>query len=176
MAFNNTFQLVLMNFTPSTPIPLISPSPHACAESLQPSTPTERKKISLWKLQCVTVCPMVFPFAHTCLLTNIHCNESLVWYKASDFCYSINIGTTGTPLRYAAVALCYEDTIILVLQDCTIYAVQQFINGVDVRVGPGSGPEKYLSQSSHLFSCSHALQEGIQGTLTTRASSTVMPR
>ena len=36
------------------------------------------------------------PFVHTSLLANVHCNESLVWFEASDFCYT---GNTGSSLR-----------------------------------------------------------------------------
>jgi hypothetical protein len=34
------------------------------------------------------------PFVHTSLLANVHCNESLVLFKASGYCYSINTGTS----------------------------------------------------------------------------------
>jgi hypothetical protein len=36
----------------------------------------------------------VYPFAQIALLANIHCNESLVWFKASGFCYTINTGSS----------------------------------------------------------------------------------
>ena len=38
------------------------------------------------------VCHTVSPFAQTALLVNVHCNESLVWFKASGFCYTISAG------------------------------------------------------------------------------------
>ena len=42
------------------------------------------------------VCPGVsvtqcHPFAQTALFANAHCNESFVGFKASDFCYTVNI-------------------------------------------------------------------------------------
>jgi hypothetical protein len=40
------------------------------------------------------VCPTADPFVHTSLLANIHCNDLLVWYEASGFCYSINTGSS----------------------------------------------------------------------------------
>jgi hypothetical protein len=37
------------------------------------------------------VCSTVRPFVvYTSLLAKVHCNESLVWYEASGFCYSIS--------------------------------------------------------------------------------------
>ena len=43
------------------------------------------------------LCPTVYPFPHTSLLVNVHCNDLFVWYKASGFCYSVN---TGTPMGF----------------------------------------------------------------------------
>lgn len=42
------------------------------------------------------VCHAADPFAETAFLINVHCNESLVWFKAFGFCYTIN---TGSSLR-----------------------------------------------------------------------------
>lgn len=53
--------------------------------------------MSLWKLQCVAVCPTVPPCSHTFLPVDVHWNDTLVWYKASGFCYqyfSINTGSS----------------------------------------------------------------------------------
>ena len=36
----------------------------------------------------------IHSFAQTALLANVHCNESLVWFKASGFCYTINTGSS----------------------------------------------------------------------------------
>jgi hypothetical protein len=47
-----------------------------------------------WRLWYVTVCHMGHPFVPTALLANGHCNESLVWFEASGFCYSVNTGTS----------------------------------------------------------------------------------
>jgi hypothetical protein len=38
------------------------------------------------------VCPIVHPFVHTSLRVNVHCSESLVWLKASGFCYRTMTG------------------------------------------------------------------------------------
>ena len=35
-------------------------------------------------------CHAVYPFVQTALLANVHCNELLVWFKASGFWYTIN--------------------------------------------------------------------------------------
>jgi hypothetical protein len=46
------------------------------------------------------VCPTVYPFVHTALLADVHYNESLVWFEASGFCYTLNTGILPrTPLR-----------------------------------------------------------------------------
>ena len=63
----------------STCIPIPSHLPSA----LQP--PHQKKRVSLWVLQCVTMCPTVHPLVHTSLLTNVHCSESLAWFEASGF-------------------------------------------------------------------------------------------
>jgi hypothetical protein len=42
----------------------------------------------------VSVCHSVYPFVYTSLLANIHCNESMVWFVASGFCYTINTGSS----------------------------------------------------------------------------------
>ena len=42
----------------------------------------------------VIVCPTVYPFVHTSLLANVHCNESLVWSEASGFCCTSNTGSS----------------------------------------------------------------------------------
>jgi hypothetical protein len=36
----------------------------------------------------------VYSFIYTSFLANVHCNEFLVWFKASGFCYTINIGSS----------------------------------------------------------------------------------
>ena len=72
-----------VNFMLYTPIPLLSFSPCTFPSPLLQSTNME---IILWKLQYVTVCPTVYPFVYTSLLTNNHCNALLIWSSllASD--------------------------------------------------------------------------------------------
>lgn len=41
---------------------------------------------------CVTVCHTVYPSVQTALLTNVRCNQLLVWFKASGFFYPIKKG------------------------------------------------------------------------------------
>ena len=41
------------------------------------------------------MCPTVGPSVYTSLFVNVYCNESLVWLKASGFCYSINPGSSS---------------------------------------------------------------------------------
>lgn len=42
---------------------------------------------------CVPECHTVYLFVHTAWLADVHCNESLVWFEASGFCYTINTGS-----------------------------------------------------------------------------------
>ena len=41
-----------------------------------------------------TLCYIVYPFVHTSFLKNVHCNESLVWFEASGFCYTMSPGSS----------------------------------------------------------------------------------
>ena len=93
-----------MHFYP-TRLPGAAKPPWALAIS-----PWEEKKNSPWELQCITVCYTVNPFAHIDSLANVHCNESLVWFKVSGFCYTINTGfSLGLLSRHPAIALCHRD-------------------------------------------------------------------
>jgi hypothetical protein len=49
------------------------------------------------------VCATTAQLVHTSLLANVHCNDSLVWYEAPGFCYTIN---TGTSLGLLLVLFC----------------------------------------------------------------------
>jgi len=68
------------------------------------------------------------------LLANVCCNKSLVWFKASGFCYTINTGSSLGPLSHILFLPC----IIEILQFWsagTFHALQQLIDRVDVGVG-----------------------------------------
>jgi len=58
---------------------------------------------------------ILYPFC----LNSFTYSESLVWFKAFDFCYTINWGLIifGIPFRYSVVALCHGDPTALDLQD-----------------------------------------------------------
>ena len=77
--------------------------------------PPNIEKTLLWKCgvsQCVpqyTFCP--YFFACKC-----HCNDPLVWYEASGFCYSINAGTSlGLLSDRLLLTLCHGGPVVLVL-------------------------------------------------------------
>lgn len=61
--------------------------------------------------QCV---PQYTLFVLISLLANVHYNESLVWFKASGFHYTIN---TGSSLGLRLEILCHGDPTTLDLQD-----------------------------------------------------------
>jgi hypothetical protein len=50
------------------------------------------------------------PFVYILLPANVLCNDSLVWYEAFGFCFSIN---TGTSLGLFSVALWHGEFIVL---------------------------------------------------------------
>jgi len=78
--------LVLCEFHIMHPNP-VHPTLHLAASLYN------REKDWLWKLQCVTVCPTVYPFIHMSSLADVHCNESPVWYEASGFGSTIRTGS-----------------------------------------------------------------------------------
>jgi hypothetical protein len=49
------------------------------------------------------VCHTACPFVHTSFRATIHCNESLVWVKASGFCYTVN--TRSSPSLFLNIVL-----------------------------------------------------------------------
>jgi hypothetical protein len=65
------------------------------------------------KLQYVMVCSTVYTlFAQTVFLANVLCNESLVWFETSDFCYTINIGSSPG-LLLDILFLYHRDPVVL---------------------------------------------------------------
>lgn len=58
----------------------------------------KERKISTWKLWCGTVSCTVDPLAHITLLAGVHCKESLVWFEAPGFCYTVDTGSSPGPL------------------------------------------------------------------------------
>ena len=60
------------------------------------------------------------------------CNESLDWFEASGFCYTINVGSSLGLLSVGAP--CHGDPAALDMQDQPFYVLQQFIDGVDVEI------------------------------------------
>jgi hypothetical protein len=119
-----------------------------------------RKKISLWKMSCVTVCPTAHPY----LIANVLCSDSLVWFKASlwflSHCqYRI---LTGTPLGYPVVTLCHWDPWDGILEPgmCSISpftCCQQFMDGVDASECSLPSPSLKPACSRGGASCSFVL-------------------
>ena len=60
-----------------------------------------------WKLQCGLLSHTVSPSVHSSLLARAHCQESVVWPKASGFCYTTDkrVALTGAPLGYPVMEL-----------------------------------------------------------------------
>ena len=60
-------------------------------------------------------------------LAKVHCNESLVWFKISGFCHTINWTVAKISLYYLAVAQSPSDPAALVLEDCLL----QLLGSID---------------------------------------------
>ena len=75
---------------------------------------------------CDMVCHPVYHLAQTDLLANVHCNESLIWFKAFGFCYTINTGCSPKLL---------DISLAMVPWDLPLIVLQQFMGGVDVSMG-----------------------------------------
>jgi hypothetical protein len=81
------------------PIPLYSPSAPATSPKEKKKRKKKKKKnnkaaaTTTTTSRCITVWPTVHTFVHTSLLGN-DCNESLVWFEASGFCYTVNTGSS----------------------------------------------------------------------------------
>jgi hypothetical protein len=100
-----------VNFTSCTPTPLISASLYICPLPLQASPQRKEKKRKekerkekkrkrkrkrkqpnhLVKAVVYYSVSHLIPFY---IIANVHCNEPLVWFKASGFCYAINPGSS----------------------------------------------------------------------------------
>lgn len=81
-------------------------------------------------------CPTIYIlFAQIALLANVHCNESLVWFKAQASSASSILDNYRAPLRYPIIALCNGDPLALDLQEWLLHKLQQFTDGVDAGVG-----------------------------------------
>ena len=72
----------------------------------------------------------VNPFIHIALLASVHCKESLVWFKASGFCYTIDTGPSLGLLLDILLLSCIVEN----LQDWYLHVLQQTIDEVDVGV------------------------------------------
>jgi hypothetical protein len=103
-AFNNL--LILYEFHIMYPNPTHFSLP-SFLPSILATSPTRDKEKQY-------MCTTVYPSIYTSLLANVHCNESLVKFKASDFCYFIiTRSLIGTPLRCPVVAPCIGDPVVL---------------------------------------------------------------
>lgn len=72
-----------MNFTSCTPIPLFSPSLHIHPLPKATATPKRESFGSYSVSYSIHFCAYIFT-----------CNETLVWFEASGFCYTINVGSS----------------------------------------------------------------------------------
>jgi hypothetical protein len=98
-------------------------------------TTTKTKSIEIipwWKLYHVIMCPAVYPSVHDSSFANVHCNESLFWFKSSGFCDATNWILIGTPSSFPVVALCHGDPAALSQQDWPCHESQAFTGNIDL--------------------------------------------
>ena len=50
---------------------------------------------------------------HTALLANVYSSDSLVWFEASGFCYTVNTGSSLGPLLDSLFFLCVMEILQL---------------------------------------------------------------
>lgn len=79
------------------------------------------------------MCHIVYPFVPSARLATVHCSESLIWFKASGFWYTI---LTGSSPKLFWGILCLRDHAGIVPEDQYFHELQQDLDGVDARVGP----------------------------------------
>jgi hypothetical protein len=98
-----------------------APQPHSSSSILGPALHPCSLLQTQKNLNCgscsVSQCVPRIPFVYTSSLANVHCNESLVWYECSGFCYSINTGTSVGFLRHG-------DSVVLDLEEKPLRAFQ----------------------------------------------------
>ena len=148
-----------MNFTLCTPIPLtsLSLSTHLLSTCPLPLQYHPQKKHTHTHRHicesCIHQCPTAYLFVLTSLLINVHCNESLVWFKASGFYDTINIGSS-LELLFDILLVPFV-TKILQLWICK---TSPFTCSSSSLIGyptqsPDSGPGEYLSWLACQLSC-----------------------
>jgi hypothetical protein len=104
--FKTNIFLILCKFYITRPNPTHLPVP---SYTPPPFPPSLNNKIIplLGNLQCVTVCPTVYPFAHTRSLANVHCNE--LWSSSRPLVSAklLTLYPHWTHLGYTVVILCH---------------------------------------------------------------------
>lgn len=78
--------LILCDFKPCTPVPLISLSPHIHTLPLQPPIPIKHTHTHTHQYITLSI------HLHLQMFITTSC---LVWFKVSGFCYHINIGSSS---------------------------------------------------------------------------------
>lgn len=149
--------MILYDFHIMYPNPIHLPNPPYLLSALATSPtclPPRNKNKNKLKFKNVTVeavlCHSVShstPSTQTALLVNVRWNESLVWFQASGLCYTINTEFSPGCLSDIPWLLCWWRFWALVLQDLLLHALQQFIDGVNVRMSQLKALDLVLSGS-----------------------------
>lgn len=72
-------------------------------------------------------------FAQKALISNVHCNKWLVWFRASGFCYTINTGASSRLLSDILLYLKIKEILWLWFhRTSSFHHLQQLIDRVDV--------------------------------------------
>jgi hypothetical protein len=138
--------------TPNTcPSPLL-PHPqnkhtHTHTHTHTHPKPKHRKHLIIDAVACHSVSHSIL-FVHTSSLANVHCNESLVWFKASGFWDTINVVSSRELLpSYPVVAPYRGDPAALDQQGWSFQESQPFAVDKAFGVGQLGALELVLSDS-----------------------------
>jgi hypothetical protein len=83
------------------------------------------------------VCHTVYPLLPKIALMNGHCSASLVWFKGSGFCYTINTGSSLGLLLDILLLPRAMEILQLYSQDLPLHVPSSsYMDGVDVGGGP----------------------------------------
>lgn len=141
--FNFFVNVLFFYFSWCHQIPLTTLSIHILSPLLQPPVQNKQKtkehksqtKTSQHGVWCVTMCPTVYPFAHTALPANVCCNDTWPGLRLLTPAVLSILDPHCDSSWTSVVALCGGHPAALGQQDWSLHVFQQFIGGVDIGLG-----------------------------------------
>jgi hypothetical protein len=103
---------------------------------LQPPFLPKEKNYLVGAVICNSVLTItIYPFVQTSVLADVHCNESVVWFEAFGICYALNTGSSPELLSDTLLLPCFVKLSSFGYVGSALHVIQQFIDGIDVKVG-----------------------------------------